>query len=36
MIEKQKLLNVWVGAIPVSGEIREWLQSPVVRLNWLY
>ena len=34
MIEKQKLLNVWVGAIPVSGEIQEWLQSLVVRLNW--
>ena len=36
MIEKQNFLNVWVGAIPVSGEIQEWLQSLVVRLNWLY
>ena len=35
MIEKQKFLNVWVGAIPVSGEIQEWLQSLIVRLNWL-
>ena len=34
IIEK-KLINVWVGAIPVSGEIQEWLQSLVVRLNWL-
>ena len=32
---KKKLINVWVGAIPVSGEIQEWLQSLVVRLNWL-
>ena len=28
-------MNAWVGAIPVSGEIQEWLQSLVVRLNWL-
>ena len=34
MIEK-KLINVLVGAIAVSGEILEWLQSLVVRLNWL-
>ena len=32
MIEK-KIINVLVGAIPVSGEILEWLQSLVVRLN---
>ena len=34
IIEK-KLINVLVGAIPVSGEIQEWLRSLVVRLNWL-
>ena len=32
MIEK-KLINVLVGAIPVSGEILVWLQSLVIRLN---
>ena len=31
----KKINNVWVGAIPVSGEIQEWLQSLIVRLNWL-
>ena len=28
-------MNAKVGAIPVSGEIQEWLQSLVVRLSWL-
>ena len=32
---KKKLIYVWVGAIPVCGEIHETLQSLVVRLNWL-
>ena len=31
----KKLIYAWVGAIPVCGEIHEWLQSLVVRLNWL-
>ena len=31
----KKINNVWVRAIPVSGEIQEWLQSLIVRLNWL-
>ena len=30
---EKKLIYTWVGAIPVSGEIQEWLQSLVVRLN---
>ena len=30
-----KLIYTWVGAIPVCGEIHEWLQSLVVRLNSL-
>ena len=32
---KNKIMNAWVGAIPVGGEIQEWLQSLIVRLNWL-
>ena len=32
---KKKLIYAWVGAIPVCGEIHEWLQSLVARLNWL-
>ena len=32
---KNKIMNAWVGAIPISGEIQEWFQSLIVRLNWL-
>ena len=32
---KNKIMNAGVGAIPVSGEIQEWLQSLIVHLNWL-
>ena len=28
-------MNARVGAIPVSGEIQEWLQFLIVCLNWL-
>ena len=33
--KKKNKINAWVGAIPVSGKIQEWLQSLIVRLNWL-
>ena len=32
---ENKLIYTLVGAIPVSGEIQEWPQSLVIRLNWL-
>ena len=32
---KKNLINARVRAIPVSGEIKEWLQSLIFRLNRL-